>query len=135
MGNFARDESREAAFLNSDADQLDLVVEVVNAETGVQTLTGKAVTELTNGPFVAPALVTSGQLAAFLESELDQGATDLNGDGDTNDNILRVINRDGGELTVSTPPSDLDAATAPIVDVSAPRQTRPAQEFAEMEVE
>ncbi len=104
---FARNEFREGTDLNLDGDMIDLVVQIVNTETGEATNTGKAVTEVPSGFFIAPALVTSGESVAFLESEVGQGDTDLDLDGDTFDNILRVFDRGGTELT-----ADPGAATS-----------------------
>lgn len=119
---YARDESREDVDINADLDKLDLVVSVVDAETGVPSGTGRAVAQgatdlqqydpyaVQNGAIVFPALGTEDDLAAFLLSEAAQGDTDLNSDGDTDDAILAVFDRFGAELTSGL---DIDASTVP----------------------
>ena len=78
---FAVPEASQGTDLNSDGDTNDDVVHVWSRATGVTTDLGLAV-----GP-EAP-LVSQG-LVAFAVSESDQGV-DLNGDADTNDNVVRV---------------------------------------------
>ncbi len=56
-----------------------------------------------HNPIVGPAAVaTAGETVAFLESERDQNATDLNGDGDALDEVLRVFDLTGTEITPSS---------------------------------
>jgi 6-phosphogluconolactonase (cycloisomerase 2 family) len=111
---FARDEVRETVDLNIDADATDLVASVVDAQSGTQTNTGRAVVEIPSiGPFSSAAIVATGSLVAFLESETDQGGTDANGDGDTTDAILRVYDPTGLGLATGF---DEDASMGRAVD-------------------
>jgi 6-phosphogluconolactonase (cycloisomerase 2 family) len=110
---FARDENRENAQLNGDADFDDLVIEIVDAATGASVSTGRAVTQTVGDRYadlpdsennIVPltASAVAGDLVAFLESEAGQNVTDYTLDGDTDDNIVRVYRRDGTHLTSST---------------------------------
>jgi len=116
---FARDEARENSLLNSDSDLTDMVAEIVDSSTAQQTLTAMAVSQVSSGAFLAPEIATSGDLVAFLQSEAGENlpglsGTDVNGDGDTNDNVLRVYDRQGTELTASL--AIHDVAVAPAVN-------------------
>lgn len=96
---FAADEALEGD-LNFDGDDDDVVGIVIDAGTGVPTNVGRAVTQVTTGALVLPAIETDGSVVALLERESGQGAgVDRNGDGDSLDAILRVYDVDGTELT------------------------------------
>jgi len=80
------------ADLNGDGDTEDLVLHVYSAETGVTTNTGLA---FLGTPELGIASV------AFQVFEDGQDATDLNGDGDTDDLVLHVYDARTG-LTTNT---------------------------------
>jgi len=114
---FARDEARENALLNSDSDIADMVAEIVDSSTAGQILTQMAVAEVSNGAFLAPAIAAGDEIVAFLQSERSENVpgpsgTDINLDGDTNDNVLRVYHRQGTELTASLAIHDVSVAPA-----------------------
>ena len=109
---YPRDESREGRDLNSDSDQADFVVQVLDAETGSAHDTQMAMTLAENQLLLTQlptAIDTEGDIVAFLESELDQN-DDVNADGDLSDNILRVFDRQGHELTAAAPTASLLAS-------------------------
>src|SRR4029077_14908878 len=87
---FARNEQIEGD-LNGDGDTNDQVVLIVDVGNFQSTNTGMAASATHNPIVGGAALDVSTDLAAFLESESAQNNTDLNGDGDTLDNILRVF--------------------------------------------
>lgn len=80
---FGVSESAEAADLNGDGDQIDTVLHVYDAATATLTNVGRAVT----------AVAMSSAIAAFTVPEAFEGpgGTDLNGDGDTADQVLHVV--------------------------------------------
>jgi len=88
--------------LNGDNDATDQVVQILDLDTGGITDTGIAVAQVTASP-ARPALRTGGEFSVFLQSEFrgvsltDNG--DVNGDGDAMDSILRVLRKDGTDLT------------------------------------
>ena len=95
---YARDEAIEGN-LNGDPDTADDVVQLVDVASFTSTNTGMAASP-TNNPIVGGnAVDTAGDLAVFLESEAQQGATDLTGDGDANDDVLRVFTLLGVQMT------------------------------------
>lgn len=67
---------------NGDVDALDAVVAYFDTNTGAVVNTGRA---------AHPTAAVSASLAvvAFLASEADDGGTDFNGDGDTNDLVVQ----------------------------------------------
>ena len=69
--------------LNGDGDATDFVVHVFNASNRQTTNLGLAAT--------SGSLQGDGQLLGFRVRETEQGNTDLNGDGDTNDDVLHVF--------------------------------------------
>src|SRR5262249_37304933 len=81
---YARDESLEGNLngASGDTDTSDRIVEILDAATGASTNTGMAAADPHNLVFGPAAVTTNGPTAAFFESEADQNATDLNGDGD-----------------------------------------------------
>jgi Lactonase, 7-bladed beta-propeller len=109
---FTRDESLEGNLNDvsfgsptGDSDATDDVAQIIDVATFTSTNTGMAASP-TNNPIVGGAVVeTGGALAALLESETEQncsggpscigGATDLNGNGQTSDDVLRVFNLTG----------------------------------------
>ncbi len=80
---FGVSEGAESADLNGDGDQLDTVLHVYDAATATLTNVGRAVT----------AVAMSSALVAFTVPEALEGpgGTDLDGDGDTADQVLHVI--------------------------------------------
>jgi Tol biopolymer transport system component len=88
--------------LNQDQDETDLIAQITDLTTGLQTDTNKALTEVTASP-TRPAIVIDGDRVGFLESEARSGPTDYNLDGDRFDSILRVYESTGLELTSALP--------------------------------
>ena len=83
-------ESRQGGLdLNGDGDAADLVQHVYDAETGVATNLGLA----------ASTFRIKGDLLAFTVIESAQGASDRNGDGDSNDGVLHLYRPSTGTLT------------------------------------
>jgi hypothetical protein len=83
-------ESRQGGLdLNGDGDAADLVQHVYDAETGVATNLGLA----------ASTFRIEGDLLAFTVIESAQGASDRNGDGDSNDGVLHLYRPSTGTLT------------------------------------
>ncbi len=83
-------ESRQGGLdLNGDGDATDLVQHVYDAETGVATNLGLA----------ASTFRIAGDLLAFTVIESAQGASDRNGDGDSNDGVLHLYRASTGVLT------------------------------------
>jgi len=83
-------ESRQGGLdLNGDGDAADLVQHVYDAETGVATNLGLA----------ASTFRIKGDLLAFTVIESAQGASDRNGDGDSNDGVLHLYRPSTGALT------------------------------------
>ena len=92
--------------LNGDGDMIDEVVHIWDRATGVSTNLGLA------GGLVYPVALGEGHFE-FLVSEYSQGA-DLNGDGDTIDNVLHVwpgVTAGGNPLV---PPAVSPPAEAPV---------------------
>jgi hypothetical protein len=79
--------------LNGDGDTIDQVLEVYDGATGATTNLGLASGSTANAHRVA------GRLVAMPVSEARQGNTDLNGDGDTADEVLEVYNAATGTTT------------------------------------
>ena len=104
---FTRNEAIEAINLNAtsfgtptgDTDTTDDVVQIIDVATFASTNTGMAASP-TNNPIVGGAVVeTGGTLAATLESEIGQNQTDLSGNGQTADDVLRVFTLTGTQRT------------------------------------
>ncbi len=76
--------------LNGDGDTSDPVLHVFDAATGMTTNVELAFSTLGN---------FDGGRVAFAVSESGQGGTILNGDGDTNDNVLHVFDAATGTTT------------------------------------
>jgi DNA-binding beta-propeller fold protein YncE len=100
---FARNEAIEGNLnaASGDTDANDQVVQIVDVGTFQSTNTGMAAAPTHNPIVGGAALDVSTDLAAFLESEAAQNATDLNGDGDTLDAVLRVFDLHATEKTPS----------------------------------
>ncbi len=98
---YTRDESLEGNLngASGDTDTNDRIVQIIDAATGMSSSTGMAAANPLS-PIVGPAaLATAGGTVAFFESEADQNGTDLNGDGDALDSVLRVFDLAGTERT------------------------------------
>ena len=78
--------------LNGDGDTLDMVVHVFRAEDGVTVNLALAAAITCQGIFFCGPVqpVVSGTTVALVVGEGAQGETDLNGDGDTFDDVLFV---------------------------------------------
>jgi len=82
---------------NGDEDASDFVVTLRDPVSGKllpigpSGTAGRAVVQSHTGAFIRPALETSGDLVAFLESEPGQDSQDTNGNYDVFDSILRIF--------------------------------------------
>ncbi len=86
--------------LNGDTDAEDRVLRLVEGTTG----TPVALQDAGGGATLPPAVeefVVGSQLVALRTSEAAQGDTDLNGDGDTADFVLQVVELDTGRVLSS----------------------------------
>ncbi len=88
--------------LNGDGDVLDDVLHILNIDTGEMVNTALAAATVF-GPFgsrnpIAP--VASGQKVTIVVGEAEQGGSDLNGDGDADDQVSIVIHVKNGKATV-----------------------------------
>ncbi len=114
------DEERNA---DADASPDDFVVTLRARETGVLqpigdgNAPGRAVTRVRKGFFRFPAVDTSQDLLAFLESEPAQGDQDLSENGNVFDSVLRVY-RLGATSASELSPADprLTADADPVLD-------------------
>jgi 6-phosphogluconolactonase (cycloisomerase 2 family) len=126
---FRSPESVASADLNADGDLTDSIMHVYELSTGAITSTGQAAVPCTFGgcdPFL-PYKVR-GDAVAFVTREIDQGGTDLNGDGDTTDTIMQVFHRKSGTLqridlsgeapTLNPFPDDYSSGTISYVQAS-----------------
>jgi Tol biopolymer transport system component len=111
---FARTEAFENTDLDGDEDLFDRVAQVVDIATGTSTSCAEALTEVNVPPFVKPLLGTGSGLAAFAESEARQGHQDIDGNGDSFGNLLRVFSVDGTQLTTDLPQTPVDPQ--PVID-------------------
>ena len=82
-------EASQGADLNGDGDAFDRVVHVYDPVTR----------KIENLGFAAVSLHAAADSAVFVVIEASQGATDLNGDGDTTDRVLFVHSVDTGIST------------------------------------
>lgn len=75
--------------LNGDFDSTDIVVHLVDADTGAVTNTGLAIqgSQFLSGQ----RLAMSATFVAIAVDEAAQGATDLNGNGKTTDRVLHTV--------------------------------------------
>ncbi len=108
------------ADLNGDGDAVDDVLHVWNRVNGTVQNLGVAV-EAQNGAYSYNGIFENWNvafedgIAAFLVTETEQGATDLNGDGDTIDNVLHVWQvGDAAPTNLQVALSDALADTTPI---------------------
>ncbi len=108
--------------LNGDGDQVDHVVTLRDHETGELLpigpggAPGRAVVRVRQGRFAFAAVEAQGDLVGFLESEPNQGYSDLNANGNVFDSILRVFRLGLGSATeVTTPAAPLTADASPLV--------------------
>jgi Tol biopolymer transport system component len=88
---FLTPESAEGSDLNGDADQNDRVLQIYDAMASQLIPIGEA----------AEDFVIGNQLVAFRTSEASQGEGDLNGDGDSLDDILQVYDVTADQLISS----------------------------------
>ncbi len=121
---FVVSESIEGVDSNGDADTRDFVATLRERDSGrVQALgrpegcdlddsaTGRSIVRGLIAPFRYAAIAREGDVLAFLESEPAQNLCDLNGDGDSDDAVLRAFRLDGGEPTSRLdPPRAVDAS-------------------------
>lgn len=126
---FSLNEGVDGVSRNGDGDTLDTVVTLRDRATGIDqplgapagcagfsgTPQGRAVVRASEPPFSFPAVATEGDVLAFLEPEAGSAFCAVNGDGDADDTILRVFERNpaGGaptELAVGATPPAVDAA-------------------------
>ena len=117
---------------NGDGDTADAVVTLRDSATGtVQALgapaecigqsslsaspapQGRAIVQLSEPPFLFPAVATQGDLVAFLESEPNEGGCDENGNTALFDSILRVFRLGPTDLTAGI---DETVDAAPVID-------------------
>ncbi len=75
--------------LNGDGDMMDRVVQVFDPRTKVTLNTGLACLSFS----------TAGDFVTFNVREVSQGNTDLNGDGDTFDDIVHIFDASSGVIT------------------------------------
>lgn len=76
--------------LNSDTDASDLLLAATDLPSGNTTDTGQAIAEVAASP-ARPVVAVVGDVVAFLESEALSAYSDLNGDGERDDLVLRVL--------------------------------------------
>lgn len=108
--------------LDGDGDRGDDVLLLTDRESGARLpigrdgAPGRAVTRINTPPRSFPAVVVDGDLIAFLEPEPLAGGTDLDGDGDADDTLLRVLRRTAGGIVDLTADLPLTADAAPVID-------------------
>lgn len=117
---FVVSEAIERKDLNQDGDAGDPVVTLRNRATGEPIAIGSngiAGTRIQQAPFSFPALVSEGNVVAFLQAEPLEGEQDANGNGAVADTLLRVFRLSGAtaqEISSTAPPTTVDAA--PVLD-------------------
>ncbi len=74
--------------LNGDGDAVDAVIHAFDRTAADVTNLGLAITSTTS---------VEGEIAVFTVSENNQGASDLNNDGDTGDTVLHVFDHQAGQ--------------------------------------
>ena len=99
-----REPTAGAGDLNGDGDTADAVVHVVNLESSETFNLGLAVPLLCDVAVFPPRCspvqpVVGDSIVAFLVSEAAQGASDLNSDGDTFDDVLFVYDAKRAEVS------------------------------------
>ena len=96
--------------LNGDGDMFDAVWHVYDAKEGTTTNLGMAAASVCSDSFLPPPLllcvpattpVVDKKISAVLVGEAEQGATDLNGDGDSSDTVVAVYDGRTGAFTVA----------------------------------
>jgi hypothetical protein len=96
--------------LNGDGDTFDAVWHVYDAKAGTTTTLGMAAASVCSDSFLPPPLllciptttsVVDKKISAVLVGEKEQGATDLNGDGDSSDTVAAVYDGRTGAFTVA----------------------------------
>jgi hypothetical protein len=85
------EEAQGGADLNGDGDATDLVVHVFDRSDQSITNTHLACSRLFAGSQIALTITASGSIAAFAVREFEQASTDLNGDGDANDEVVHLF--------------------------------------------
>ena len=76
--------------LNADTDASDLLLSATDLPSGLTTDTGQAIAQVAASP-ARPVVAVGDDIVAFLESEALSANTDLNGDGETDDLVMRVL--------------------------------------------
>lgn len=107
---FASSEGAEGD-LNLDGDSADRVPQLIDVASGAGTNTGHAVTEVTIPGFARPVLQSGDGYVAYGLSEARQGYTDVDGDADAMDALLRVRTVAGSEIA-----TDQSVDAAPVVN-------------------
>ncbi|MEY4950553.1 MAG: hypothetical protein RL698_2764 [Pseudomonadota bacterium] len=106
VSSFVVPEAVQGRDLTGDGDTNDDAAVLVDRATGrAQPLgpggsEGAAVVRVRQEPFSYPAVATSGDVVAFLQSELGQGYSDANSDDDIADSLLRIVRLGGGEISI-----------------------------------
>lgn len=85
---FLTPEAMQGEDLNRDGDLADHVLQTYDAATGTLSNSGQATVDLVIGP----------ELVAFRTLESAQGGSDLNGDGDSADTVLQVVDSRSGRV-------------------------------------
>jgi len=96
-------EEDQGADLNGDGDALDDVVHVIDLERGTVTNTGLVLgSSFPRGEIQPSPVLAVGSHVVFAASESESGALDRNGDGDADDLVLALYERDSaGVLDLS----------------------------------
>ena len=94
-----REDSQGNTDLNGDGDKKDFVLHIYDHSTE----------ETTNLGVYGTSVQLDGNLIALTISENSQGNADLNGDGDTNDDVLHVIELSKEELFCGQPQAAYDS--------------------------
>ncbi len=76
--------------LNADTDSSDLLLSATDLASGKMTETGQAIARIAASPRV-PVVSVGGDVVAFLESEALSAHRDLNGDGEVDDQVARIV--------------------------------------------
>jgi Tol biopolymer transport system component len=115
-------EAIEGRDLNGDGDRLDDVLLLSDRRTGlrqpigVAPAEGLAATRLSQPPFSYAAVAVEDGVTAFLEAEPRQNDSDLNGDGDRFDTILRVFDSSTAMARDLTADLNLAVDAEPAID-------------------
>jgi Tol biopolymer transport system component len=76
--------------LNTDTDASDLLLSATDLASGLTTDTEQAIAEIAASPRL-PVVGVGGDVVAFLESEARSRHVDLNGDGEVDDQVARIL--------------------------------------------